>query len=78
MSGAFVSGSAAGMVKIGSMTFRGTRIDFFNEDEENTTLINETFSILYNSIYELRRGNTENFIENQEISNFPLIIGTMQ
>lgn len=49
--GAFLTGSAVGLSKIKSMTFKGQEVSFYLNDKSN-----EFFGSLFDSLYALRRG----------------------
>ena len=70
MDGAFLVGSAAGAVRINSMSYLGQTIEFSNHPQD-TKLFYET----YNNLYALRRNDTSGFADSEIIRNYPFVIG---
>ncbi|MBT5346914.1 hypothetical protein HOJ01_02405 [bacterium] len=75
--GAFLTGSAAGIVRIASMSYRGEKIEFNTQNELNKDIIAHTYYNLYDFLYDLRRGNFETFADCPEISSIPIKIGNV-
>ena len=64
--GAMLVGSAAGAVRIGSMSYNSQRIEF-SKDPQNI----KVFYDMYDTLYNLRRGNIKEFKDNTTISSWP-------
>lgn len=79
MKGAFLSGSAAGMVRIGSMTYKGELKEFDQEKESSSTAnnITNTFFKIYDLLYQARKGvlDPEMF---PEFKDWVTVLGTVE
>ena len=75
--GAFITGSAAGIVRIASMSYKGETITYNTLNEENKDIIAHTYYNLYDFLYDLRRGNCETFADCPEIASIPTVIGNI-
>lgn len=75
--GAFLSGSAAGIVRIASMSYDSQTIEFNTLKEENKDIIAHTYYNLYDFLYELRKGVCKTFEDCPEIANIPVKIGNI-
>ena len=69
MSGAMLIGTAAGAVKINSLSYKSEQIQFSNDSENR-----QVFESIYKTLNKLRRGNTDEFAHNTDIRNWPLRI----
>ena len=69
--GAMLVGSAAGAVRIGSMSYNSQTIEFNNEPSKV-----QVFYDIYDTLYNLRRGKIDEFRNNPEISKWPYQIKT--
>ena len=69
--GAMLVGSAAGAVRIGSMSYNSQTIEFNNEPSKV-----QVFYDIYDTLYSLRRGKIDEFRNNPEISKWPYQIKT--
>jgi len=69
--GAILVGSAAGAVRIGSMSYNSQTIEFNNDPSKV-----KVFYDIYDTLYKLRRGNLGEFINHPEISKWPYQITT--
>ena len=75
--GAFLTGSAAGVVRIASMSYKGETIEYNTLNEEDKDIIAHTYYNFYDFLYELRRGKCEAFSDCPEISSIPVVIGNI-
>jgi len=75
--GAFLTGSAAGIVRIASMSYKGQTIEFDQRTEEEADIITQTYYNLYDFLYRIRQGNTELFNDCPEITSIPVTIGNI-
>lgn len=75
--GAFLSGSAAGIVRIASMSYKGETITYNTQNEENADFVAYTYYNIYDILYNLRRGKLDGFADCPEISSIPVKIANI-